>query len=226
MIKLFLADDHQLFLEGIQTVLMNMDDAMLSNEKPQITSANNGLDALTALREGEFDIALIDLRLPKLDGFGLLQALSKINCFTPVIIVTASEDPQDIQQAFELGAMGFIPKSFSGQQIITAIKGVLKGELIKPDSDCFTIEVNAKGKTNKAYKEKNTKADWAEQHHITPRQLEVLRLIRHGLSNQAIANKLCLSTATVKTHIVALFQTLGTQSRTETIRKAQQLGLD
>ncbi len=72
----------------------------------------------------------------------------------------------------------------------------------------------------------NAHTDWAKLHKITPRQLEVLRLMRFGLTNKAIAERLYLSTATVKTHIVTIFQTLGTKNRTETIEKMRQLGLD
>ena len=206
--KIFLADDHQLFLEGMQSVLSYMAPDV------QIVCAKNGVEALKQLTENAYDVALIDLRLPNLDGFSLLTDLSKTNSLTPVIIVTASEDPQDVQLAINLGAAGFVPKSSSGQQIVAAINRVLNGEIVRPGDDGL-IEESTGGTES-----------WARQHNITPRQLEVLRLIRHGLSNQAIADKLHLSMATVKTHIVAIFQILNTQSRTETIRKAQQLGLD
>lgn len=128
-------------------------------------------------------------------------------------MVTASEDPLDEQKAIDLGAMGFVPKSSSGQEIIHAINCVLDGEIVRQDNSIFKFDDNPNN-------------NWASQHNITPRQLEVLRLIRHGLSNQAIADRLFLSTATIKTHIISIFQALGTQSRTEAIQKAQQLGLD
>ena len=205
--KIFLADDHHLFLEGMQSVLSGLADDV------DIETSNNGIDALKVLSNDLFDIALIDLRLPSLDGFSILSELSKINCLTPVIMVTASEDPLDEQKAIDLGAMGFVPKSSSGQEIIHAINCVLDGEIVRQDNSIFKFDDNPNN-------------NWASQHNITPRQLEVLRLIRHGLSNQAIADRLFLSTATIKTHIISIFQALGTQSRTEAIQKAQQLGLD
>jgi len=205
--KIFLADDHHLFLEGMQSVLSGLADDV------DIKTTNNGVDALKILSNELFDIALIDLRLPSLDGFSILSELFNINCLTPVIMVTASEDPLDEQKAIDLGAMGFVPKSSSGQEIIHAINCVLNGEIVQQDNSIFRFD-------------DHPKTDWANQHNITPRQLEVLRLIRHGLSNQAIADKLFLSTATIKTHIISIFQALGTQSRTEAIQKAQQLGLD
>jgi len=205
--KILLADDHQLFLEGMQSVLAEIASHTIACE-------NNGHDALRQLSENLFDIALIDLRLPSVNGFSLLTELALINCLTPIIIVTASEDPQDVQLAIDLGAMGFVPKSSNSQQIIKAIECVLMGEIVRPGSHCHPNDTM------------ENKQDWASQHNLTQRQLEVLRLIGHGLSNQAIADKLFLSIATVKTHIVAIFQALKTQNRTEAIKKAHQLGLD
>ena len=206
--KILLADDHQLFLEGMKSVLDDLSPEI------DITCENNGQDALKQLSENLFDIALIDLRLPSINGFSLLKELSLISCLIPVIIVTASEDPQDIKLALDLGAMGFIPKSATREQIIKAIESVLLGEVVSPLSPRYYNETTA------------NKLDWASQHKLTDRQLEVLRLIGHGLSNQAIADKLFLGLSTVKTHIVAIFLALDTQSRTEAIEKARQLGLD
>lgn len=206
--NVLLADDHHLFLEGIRSVLKNI----FSDVKFECVS--NGHQALEKLSNNAYDVALIDLRLPGIDGFSLLEELSKSLCLTPIIMVTASEDPWDVDKTLELGAMGFVSKSSNGKQIQHAIELVLRGEIVKPDNNSQSNTLNS------------TPTDWASQHNLTIRQLEVLRLIRHGLSNKAIAEQLFLSLATVKTHIVAIFQALGTQSRTEAIKKAQQLGLD
>lgn len=206
--KIFLADDHHLFLEGMQSIL-----AKLGTETT-IHSCHNGHEALKRLSEESYDIALVDLRLPGIDGFSLLIELTRINCLVPIIIVTASEDPHDIERAIKLGAMGYVPKSSTGQQITDAIHSVLKGEIVTTNSN------------NLPDKKGNVQSDWARLHNITPRQFEVLRLMKKGLTNQAIAEQLYLSKATVKTHIYAIFQSLGTQNRTETIAKIRQLGLD
>lgn len=206
--KIFLADDHQLFLEGMQSILIGIDP------KIDIEFAYNGNDALKMLSKTNYDVALVDLRLPGLDGFSLLSELSKINCLVPIIIVTASEDPDDLKRAIDLGALGFVPKSSTGQQIIDTIKAVLNGEIVISNDD------------QRRQEKFEAQSNWARLHNITPRQLEVLRLMRIGLTNQAIAERLFLSTATVKTHIVTIFQTLGTKNRTETIEKIRQLGLD
>ena len=91
-------------------------------------------------------------------------------------------------------------------------KGAIKGDIVNPNQ---SIRNSTLKKTN-----------WGLQHNITPRQLEILRLVRNGLSNQNIAAELFISEATVKTHIIAIFQVLNAKNRTQAIQKAQQLGLD
>ncbi|MFP6789950.1 MAG: response regulator transcription factor [Thalassolituus sp.] len=206
--KILLVDDHQMFLDGMKALLTESDVVTA------IEVVNNGRDALRRLQTGGFDIALIDLRLPILDGFTLLEEMNKRNNLTPIIIVSASRDPHDIEKAIELGAMSFIPKSSSGQKIIQTIRDVLGGKVVYSNNATVSAIFSEESE------------EWAAQHHITQRQLEVLRLVRKGLSNQAIADQLSLSVPTVKTHISAIFNALGTQSRTESSKKSHQLGLD
>lgn len=208
--KILLVDDHQMFLDGLRGILAG------SGLATEIDAVNNGQDALKKLQSGAFDIALIDLRLPIMDGFTLLAELNQRNNLTPVIIVSASRDPDDMQKAVELGAMSFIPKSSSGQRIIQTINDVLDGKV--------TYSNDGYPAADTAFL--NESEEWAAQHNMTRRQLEVLRLVRKGLSNQAIAEQMCLSVATVKSHISAIFHALGAQSRSESSKKAHQLGLD
>ncbi len=203
--RILLADDHQLVLDGLCAILEAQEGC------DAIVCVRDGHAALDQLTRGDFDVALIDLRLPGRDGISLLEALGERNCLVPVIIVTASEDPDDRQQALEAGAMGYIPKSASGQQIADAVLAIEQGQM---------VDLDAMDELDQAQR------DWARMHHITPRQYQVLRLARRGLSNQAIAEHLALSTATVKSHLAALFKAFGTQNRTETIEKARRLGME
>jgi len=205
--KILLVDDHQMFLDGLSVILSESDLAA------DVEAVNNGKDALKKLLSNEFDVALIDLRLPIMDGFSLLERMNECNNLTPIIIVSASRDPGDIRKAIELGAMSFISKSSSGQRIIQTIHGVFEGKTV------YSAEYDALFDLSES-------KEWATQHNMTLRQLEVLRLVRKGLSNHAIAEELCLSVATVKSHISAIFHALGAQSRSESSEKAHQLGLD
>lgn len=205
--KILLADDHQLFSDGLCSILME------SNPENEVELVYNGKEALLKVSKCSFDIALVDLRLPEMDGFSLLEELSKTNCMTPVIIISASEDPDDIHRAISLGAMGFVPKSASGQQIVETINHVLiSGEITYPG---VNLDVSI-----------NNKLHWASKHNISSRQLKVLRLMRKGLSNNEIATHLYISRSTVKSHVAAISDALSTKSRTEAIQMANHLGLD
>lgn len=208
--NILLVDDHQMFVDGLAGILQS------SGLSADVETVNNGRDALRRLISGRFDIALVDLRLPIMDGFMLLEEMSRRGALTPVIIVSASRDPDDMRRAIDLGAMSFIPKSSSGERIVQTIRDVMAGKVVYSNSSDRheTADFLSEG------------AIWAAQHNMTPRQLEVLRLVKKGLSNQAIAEQLCLSVATVKSHVSAIFHALGAQSRSESSKKAQQLGLD
>lgn len=210
-LKILLIDDHQLFLDGLTAILYSVPGVQA------IDSANDGKTALTMLQTGDYDVALIDLRLPLADGFSILQNMEQIGSLTPVIVVTASQDPQDIHRAKQYGAMGYMAKSASSGEILTAIHAVLAGELAFPD---HTLSGVSRPHTSPPQQH------WARQHNLTTRQVEVLRLVKQGLPNQEIAQQLFLSLATVKSHISTLFKVLDAKNRAEAIRKAQQFGLD
>ncbi len=203
--KILLADDHQLFLDGLCSILRDM------HNNVNLTCVHHGHAALKYLTAETYDVALIDLRLPGRDGLGLLGDMECLNCLTPIIIVTASEDPNDQKLALDKGAAGFVPKSASAKQITNAIQSVLNGEI---------MDIYAATKTT------HVQSDWAEMHHISPRQMEVLRQMSRGLSNQEIADCMFISLSTVKSHVAALFRAFNANSRIETVEKARRLGLE
>ena len=135
--KLLLVDDHQLFLDGLSALLSKADSIDI------IDTVNNSKEAFDKLSSGQYDVALIDLRLPIMDGFQLLASLSDSSCLVPIIIVSASTDPIDIDTAFNLGAMSFIPKSSSGETILQTIEQVMLGQKVFPDSDMDKLKPKA-----------------------------------------------------------------------------------
>lgn len=209
--KVLLADDHQLFIEGLEAMLLD------SADFSTVVGVTNGRDALAQLLDAipPFDMALIDLRLPGLDGLGILDHANRAGCLTPVVVISASEHPADAHSAMERGAMAYISKSASSDLMLDIIRRVNQGEVVPPQ--------NGNGSLPTATEARHL---WAESHGITRRQLEVLELMQQGLSNKEIADRLFLGLATVKTHAGALFRALDARNRTDAIRRARQLGLD
>ena len=206
--RILIADDHRLFIEGTSAILQSLlDDAV-------IDCVFDGPGVLTQITREPYDIALLDLRLPGINGFDLLKELKHRMSLVPILVLTASDDPLDAKHARQLGARGFLSKKMSGKNIAVAVKRVVQGELV------FENTIAGIGRSQRYNDE------WGQLHNITPRQLEVLRLIKQGLSNQAIADKLAISRATAKTHVAAILTTLDAKSRTEAVDAAQLLGLD
>jgi len=206
--NILLADDHHLFVEGFK--------AILSSFKPvaNMECLHTGKNVLKKTISGDYDLVLLDLRLPEMNGFDVLKHLQQSTSLTPVIVLSASESPDDVQRAANLGARAFLSKKCSAQQISSVIDRVMLGELVFDN-------VNQRDGTG-GYDQQH----WCELHGITARQLEVLRLMRNGLSNTSIAQQLCISKATVKSHVAAIFTAFDASSRYEAVDKAQLFGLD
>lgn len=206
--NILIADDHLLFIEGLKHLLH------LQYTDIVIEEVTNGDDAHAALSgNNSFDCVLLDLKLPRINGFTLLEKLSKQGCLVPILVISSSEDPEDINVALKLGASGFISKSFAPAEMYEAIEIILSGGIYTKNlthAECLSNKVNT----------------WGQEHNITNRQLEVLRHVKNGYSNDEIASQLSITKRTVKAHLGALFEKLDAKSRTELVRKAHQLGLD
>ena len=127
-IKILIIDDQQLFIDGLVYVLNTLSDAV---EKQQANSVD---EALAKLRNCDsYDLIILDLNMPGMDGLDFLQHISADECFVPVVIISAEQESKCIQQALELGALGFIPKSYHAEQMKSAIRKVLEGNMYLPD---------------------------------------------------------------------------------------------
>lgn len=210
VLKILIADDHALMREGIHIVLSRL------KREYQLVSAANYEDVLNCLKNNiDFGLILIDLNMPGEKPFtGLSQVLDNSK-ETPVVVLSASEDPADIHRSIELGASGFIPKSASNDVLIAALELVLSGGIYLPP-----------GLYDYASKENDNihKKDTAEST-LTRRQKEVLQLLAQGESNKSIGRILGLSEGTVRTHVNAIFKTLNVNNRTQASVCAHELKL-
>lgn len=205
--RILVVDDHQLFIDGVRHILEKLDDQAL------ITEANRALEAIELLESGrEFDLILIDLSMPGMDGMSVLQRMHERGVWLPLVVISGEEDVRTIKSALEAGALGFIPKSHSSQEMLAALNHILDGEIYLPPGIEKEMERLGSRQTR-------------HESPITRRQMDVLQLMAKGYSNKQIATSLFLTEHTVKAHVSALFTTLAANNRTECVQIAQRQGI-
>lgn len=189
---ILIIDDHPIYLDGLEMLLS------MSLETTKIHKASNLADVTNLLKsEIQIDLILLDLHLNKMNGFELCQ-LELFND-QAVAILSASENIQDIQQAKNLGLLGYLNKGCENQKLIDDIHRLLNGECVFPNIQSSVM--------------------------LTPRQQDVLNLLAQGYPNKTICNQLNLSEATVKTHLRALFSILDVHTRTQCVSVAREKNL-
>ena len=207
-------DDHQLFAEGLRAVLQQ------PSVGHRVVSAYDVESALGALDEhGDIDLVLTDLQMPGLDGQAFIQALFQRGLMIPVLVMSAVEDLWAIRRALDAGAMGFVPKALETQDIVSIIQRALEGEPYLPAGMVDKLQAMPSDAPENGIERV------AKRYQITPRQLDVLRLMRDGCSNREIAQVLSISEHTVKSHGQVLFQAFEVSNRLECVRYAERAGL-
>lgn len=215
MLKLLVVEDHALVREGLVRLLGQIERGATVMESADFESALTVLD-----NEGEFDLVLLDLALPGIDGFAGLDILRRRYPSMPVAVVSAFDDTPTITRVLNLGASGFIPKAFSGEALLSAVREVLAGNIFRPSGQQSARLDDA---TPVPPSKVSVKPD---EIGITDRQAQVLALMVRGLSNRDIADQLDLSEGTVKIHATAVFKALGVNSRTQALVAVARYGID
>lgn len=198
--KLLVVDDHPLLREGLA--------ALLRQARPeiQVILAGSGADGLDrAAAEAGIEAILLDIVLPGEDGLAVLRDFGRRFPSLPVLVLSASEDPDLVQRSLEAGALGYIPKSASRQTFLTALQLVLDGEIYVPP--LLLASLGDPGR----YRDGASGAILR----LSARQKEVLRLVADGRSNKEIGNLLGLAEKTVKSHVTAILRTLDVGNRTQ-----------
>lgn len=203
--KILLIDDHPLFRSGIATVVAELAASVSSTEVGSCEEALRLIDA------GEqFELILLDLSLPSLNGMAGLTRLRQAAPATPVVILSATEDADKIKQAIRAGAKGYIPKSAGRESILNALKLVLSGGVFLPINIVMEAPAPAGGEGDSQ---------------LTPRQREVLQQMVRGKSNKEIADLLEMAENTVRVHVAAILKYLGAKNRAEAGFMATRRGL-
>lgn len=231
--KILLVDDHPLILAALQLVIEGLDG---QTEVLGVASAEAARSTLQSC--DDFDLVFLDLALGDADGFAVLADLRSTYPALPVVVVSASDRASDVIRAIDLGAMGYVPKKSSNDELQEALRVVMAGGLYVPpsmlglpfafrrapgepaptdlDGDVAPLGEHARA-------EPHQQVPSLESLGLTPRQAEVMSLLLQGLPNKLIARQLNLSVETVKDHVAAVLRALNVSSRTQAVLAVSQM---
>ncbi|HEY3887619.1 MAG TPA: response regulator transcription factor [Caulobacteraceae bacterium] len=206
--KLLVVDDQAIVRQGIAALLARDDSQTVVLEAQDTAS---GLELAAA--HADLDAVFLDLAMPGVSGMAAIAEFTRRRPDVPVIVLTAADDPEKVRQAFDHGALGYVPKTASAQTLLAALRLVLSGEAFVP---ALLLRSGASGAAA---------GRPAGRGDLTTRQEEILACLMLGLSNKAIAQRLALSEKTVKVHVTGVLRGLGVASRAEAVREARARGL-
>jgi DNA-binding NarL/FixJ family response regulator len=209
--RILLIDDHRLFREAIGHVLMKLDDKVV------LIEAGTAEEAISMVRHyQDLDLVLLDLGMPGMGGLSGLPRLLEAAPTVPIVVVSGSTHAGDVRSAIGAGAAGYIPKTFSSHELSAALRLVLAGEIYVPPEMLPVLDADRRAGSASGGEVSAARPEVS----LTPRQMEVLRLMGSGLSNKSIASRLDLSEGTVKLHVNAILRALNARNRTEAVVEA------
>jgi len=206
--RVVVADDHPIYREGVVRAVKERPELELVGE------AADGREALELIREHEPDVAVLDIRMPELDGIQVLTATRRDGLATEVLFLSAFMESELAYRAVAEGARGYLSKEASRQEVCDAILAIARG------GTALAPEVQA-GLAREI--QRRERADGRPG--LTKREAEVLRLIAEGLSAPEIGRRIHLSPTTVKTHLHTLYEKLGVSDRAAAVAEAMRRGL-
>ena len=205
MIRLLIADDHAVVREGLQRLVATFEGVEL------VGAAANGQEAVDRCRAAEPDVLLMDIEMPVLDGIAATRAIAAAHPDVAVVVLTSFSDRDQILQALDAGAVGYLLKDAEPDEIAKAVRAAARGEA-PLDPRAGRALLSARGSSSPL-------------DGLSEREREVLRLVARGLPNKLIARELSISEKTVKTHLTSVFRTIGVTDRTQAALWAERNGL-
>ncbi|MCI0710316.1 MAG: response regulator transcription factor [Chloroflexi bacterium] len=206
-IRLLVADDHPVVRDGLVSMLSTQNDFEI------VGQADNGHQTVILANDLHPDVILLDLEMPEMDGVEVIQELRSVQPDIKVLVFTAFDTDERILGAVQAGAQGYLLKGVSRDELFNAVRIIHQGgSLLQPIVASKLIQ-----------RVSQSKSDFPEK--LTPRELEVLRLLAQGLQNKEIALELVISERTVKFHVSSILQKLDAGNRTEAVTTAIQHGL-
>ena len=210
---ILLVDDHTLFREALLHVLSQLDEQVIVHEAANVTEAIQHIS-----QSNNLDLVLLDIDLPGKDGLTALPELRELAPTVPFVVLSGSENALDVQRALEYGSLGFIPKSCSSHEMLSALDIVLSGDIFVPARLMMKLDHE-----NQVIEAPVNKPD--SHPLLTSRQLEVLHMLAKGLPNKSIANTFNVTERTIKQHVTDILHALGARNRTHAVIEASRRGL-
>lgn len=210
-IRVLIVDDHAVVREGLRTYLE------LSDVVEIVGEARNGREAVEQVRRTHPDVILMDLLMPEMDGIAATRAIKEIAPEARIIVLTSFTDNEHVMPALRAGAIGYLLKDVGAEDLVRAIQGAQQGQAqLHPDVAQRLMEQVTTPKAPGSDRPASV---------LTPREIEVLRLIANGMSNKEIARALVLNERTVKGHVSNILSKLGLADRTQAALYAVREGL-
>ena len=201
VIRIVVADDHPIVREGIVANLKQQRDMKV------VAAGSDGDEGLALIKRHLPDVALLDLRMPRMDGLRVVAEVNALQLPTKVIVMTTFESQEDIQGSMKAGARAYLLKDCTQQTLIEAIRRVFLGEVYLLPQIAQKL------------------VDRMQKPQLSQRELEVLQCVAAGKSNKEIGVQLFITEGTVKTHVASVLGKLGAVGRTSAVREAVRLGL-
>ncbi|MCW9012172.1 MAG: response regulator [Gammaproteobacteria bacterium] len=211
--RVLMIDDHALFRVGLQGLLEQRGIEV-------IAAVAEGTEGLKLAEEMQPDIILLDLRMPDMSGLEVLQEARQRGIKIPIVMLTTSNEEQDLVEALRNGAQGYLLKDMEPDELVSALRDIEKGKNVVAHGLTDVLARMVQGDNTDADEPKET--PFSE---LTPRELEILCLLADGQSNKVIARNLGISDGTVKLHVKAILRKLEVHSRVEAAVIAVEQGL-
>jgi DNA-binding NarL/FixJ family response regulator len=198
-IRLLIVDDHPVVRDGLRGVFSG------DPEFEVVGEAGNGAEAVTRAQTLEVDIVLMDLRMPQMGGVEAIKRLRSVDESVRVLVLTTYDTDRDVLPAIEAGATGYLLKDSPREDLLRGVRAAFHGEAVLSPSVARRLMGQVRTPSREA---------------LSERELDVLRLVATGSPNREVARKLFISEATVKTHLLHLYDKLGVRDRASAVAEA------
>ena len=210
-VRILLADDHALVRRGVRLILDNEPDLTV------VAEAGDGAEAISMARQEKPDLAILDIAMPRLTGLQAARELSRLLPDLRILILTMYDNEQYFFEALKAGASGYVLKSAANRDLIEACRATMRGEpFLYPAAVTALI---------RDYLDRASRGEATPEDPLTPRELEVVKLIAEGHTSEEIAEQLFISKKTVDRHRANILEKLGMRNRVELTRYAIRRGL-